>query len=191
LATIAACAHAARRGGGAFDSRLAQRAGDRRTTDVRSCAQLAVEALKTPGMLLPTCHPAARTELAPIRRLRVICGRVCVAAAPPAPATSAAVTPRSSGTRRRPRRVCLIGNSASDGGGYGHGLEKLFIGRPDGEVTAVADSGDPAKRRAVAEQLAAAGSAGRVREYDDYREMLANEAPEVVVIATSVTPGHS
>ena len=57
-------------------------------------------------------------------------------------------------------RVGLIGETG--GGEYGHGLEKLFVGRSDGVVVAIADSG-AAKRAEVAAQI------GDPRQYDDWR----------------------
>ena len=87
----------------------------------------------------------------------------------------------SSGPPPAALRVALIGNSL--GGGYGHGLEKLFVGRCDGVVVAIADP-HPAARQKVAEEI------GGPRQYDDYRLMLREQNPDVVIVATRWTGEH-
>ena len=84
-------------------------------------------------------------------------------------------------TAPQPLRVVLIGET--DGGGYGHGLEKLFVGRSDGVVVAIADS-DKAKRAEVAGQI------GNPTQYDDWRVMVAAEKPDLVVIAERWSERH-
>ena len=78
-------------------------------------------------------------------------------------------------------RVGLIGETG--GGDYGHGLEKMFVGRSDGVVVAIADSG-AAKRAEVAAQI------GNPRQYDDWRVMVAEETPDIVVIAERWSERH-
>ncbi len=81
-----------------------------------------------------------------------------------------------------PLRVGLIGQTG--GGGYGHGLEKLFIGRSDGVVVAIADTGT-AEREAVAAQIG-----NPTKQYDDWHTMIAEEKPELVVIAERWSERH-
>lgn len=78
-------------------------------------------------------------------------------------------------------RVGLVGET--DGGGYGHGLEHLFVNRSDGVVVAIADS-DAITRAVVAAKI------GNPKQYDDWRVMLAEEKPELVVIAERWSERH-
>jgi hypothetical protein len=101
--------------------------------------------------------------------------------------TTAAAPPQQQ--RSRKVRVALIGNSQA--GGFGHGLEKLFVGREDGEVIAVADP-HPTLRQKVVEAISSTSSdCSPPRQYDCYHAMLAAEATiDVVVIATRWTEEH-
>ena len=100
----------------------------------------------------------------------------------PMPLTGAAApTKAAAANSKPPLRVGLIGETG--GGEYGHGLEKMFDDRTDGVVVAIADS-DPAKRSEVAAQI------GEPRQYDDWRVMLAEEKPELVVIAERWSERH-
>ena len=95
----------------------------------------------------------------------------------PAP-TAPAATPAAAAA---PLRVCLIGDS--EAGGYGHGLELLFVGRSDGVVVAMSDP-HPEPRADVAAKI------GDPKQYDDWRQMIATEQPELVVIAVRWSEEH-
>src|SRR6187402_2705 len=67
-----------------------------------------------------------------------------------------------------PLRAVVIGHTGR--GDYGHGLDKVFTGRPGVELVALADP-DEAGRKKTAAAL------GLTKQYADYREMLAKEKP--------------
>ncbi len=74
-----------------------------------------------------------------------------------------------------PFTAVVIG--ATGRGDYGHGMERVFVHRPDVRVTAIADPDQAGLAKALA-------SAGAKKGYADYREMLKQERPEIVVIAS-------
>ncbi len=76
--------------------------------------------------------------------------------------------------RPRKYRAALIGHTGA--GNFGHGHELTFNGRENIEVVAVADP-DAAGR------VKAAAAAKALRSYADFREMLAKEKPDLVVVA--------
>jgi predicted dehydrogenase len=78
-------------------------------------------------------------------------------------------------------RAAIIGHTGH--GDYGHGLDVAFNGLPNVEVIAIADP--DATGRAKAAERSKAG-----RQYSDYREMLAKEKPELVVIAPRWSEEH-
>jgi predicted dehydrogenase len=80
-----------------------------------------------------------------------------------------------------PLRAVVIG--ATGRGDYGHGMERVFVHRPDVRVTAIADPDQAGLAKALA-------SAGAKKGYSDYREMLKEERPEIVVIASRHTDQH-
>ena len=94
------------------------------------------------------------------------------------PTAPAAAAPAAAAA---PLRVCLIGDS--EAGGYGHGLELLFVGRSDGVVVAMSDP-HPEPRADVAAKI------GDPKQYDDWREMIIREKPELVVIAVRWSEEH-
>src|SRR5215204_3545649 len=61
-------------------------------------------------------------------------------------------------------------------GDYGHSVDQIFTDRPDVQLLAVADA--VAEGRAKAQQRSKS-----LREYEDYRQMLAKERPQLVAIA--------
>jgi len=81
----------------------------------------------------------------------------------------------------RPLRAVVIG--ATGRGDYGHGMERLFAHRPDVVVTAIADPSQAGLAKALASAKAGKG-------YADYREMLREERPQIVVIASRHTDQH-
>ena len=76
-------------------------------------------------------------------------------------------------------RAAVIGHTGR--GGFGHGLDVIFNDRADCEVVAAADPVDLAKVAAMVEAA---------RYYDDYREMLAKEKPQLVSIGPRHTDQH-
>ncbi|MGD0089075.1 MAG: Gfo/Idh/MocA family oxidoreductase [Planctomycetota bacterium] len=74
----------------------------------------------------------------------------------------------------RPYRAAIIGHTGK--GNFGHGLDVCFNGREDAVVVAVSDP-DPAGRAKAAQRAKAP------RQYADFREMLAQEKPQLVSIA--------
>src|SRR5687768_15668408 len=80
-----------------------------------------------------------------------------------------------------PMRAVVIGHTGR--GDYGHGLEKIFTGRPGVELVAVADP-DEAGRKKTAEAL------GLTKHYADYREMLAKEKPALVSVGMRHSDQH-
>lgn len=80
---------------------------------------------------------------------------------------------RAQATAKR-YRAAIIGRTG--GGDYGHSYDEIFNGLPNVRVEAVADP-DPAGRQRAAQR------SGAVRQFADYREMLATVKPELVCIA--------
>ncbi|MFB3902783.1 MAG: Gfo/Idh/MocA family protein [Acidobacteriota bacterium] len=78
-------------------------------------------------------------------------------------------------------RACIIG--ATGQGDYGHNLHMVLGLRPDVEVVGLADPNETGRRSHAVEARAA-------RTYADYREMLAREKPDLVVIAPRHTTHH-
>ena len=78
-------------------------------------------------------------------------------------------------------RVAVIGRTGK--GGYGHGLDTVWLNNDRAEVVAVADE-DEKGRAAAAARLKAP------RAYADYREMLAKEKPQVVSVADRFLDAH-
>lgn len=82
---------------------------------------------------------------------------------------------------RAPLKAAIIGHTGR--GNYGHGLELIFADRPGIEVVAVADPDAAGRARAQARAKAH-------RAYADYREMLAQERPQLVSVAPRWTAQH-
>ena len=80
-----------------------------------------------------------------------------------------------------PLRAVVIGVTGR--GDYGHGMERLFAHRADVAVIAIADPNQTGLAKALA-------SAGAKKGYSDYREMLKEERPQIVVIASRHTDQH-
>lgn len=78
-------------------------------------------------------------------------------------------------------KACVIGDSQR--GRYGHSLHLVWALRGDVEVVALADP-DEAGRRKHGEE------AGAARIYQDYREMLEKEKPDLVAVAPRWTTQH-
>lgn len=78
-------------------------------------------------------------------------------------------------------KAAIIGRTG--GGDYGHGYEKVFTGIDNVEVVAVADENEEGGR-------AAAERAGAKRVYQDYRDMLEKETPDLVSIASRQPDCH-
>lgn len=78
-------------------------------------------------------------------------------------------------------RAAIVGHTGR--GDYGHELDRAFEGLSAVQVVAVAD---PVERG----RAAAARRCGALRQYADYREMLAKEQPQLVVVAPRWTEEH-
>ena len=78
-------------------------------------------------------------------------------------------------------RAAIIGHTGR--GDYGHGLDVLFNDLAGVQVVAIADP-------ATAGREAAAKRCGALRQYADYREMLAKEKPQLVSIAPRWSDQH-
>jgi predicted dehydrogenase len=78
-------------------------------------------------------------------------------------------------------RAAIIGHTGR--GDYGHGLDVLFTELAGVQVVAVADP-------VAAGREAAAKRCGALRQYADYREMLAKEKPQLVSIAPRWSDQH-
>ena len=85
------------------------------------------------------------------------------------------------GAEDGPMRAAVIGNTGH--GDYGHGLDVVFNDLPNVQVVAVADP-DERGREAAAKRCHA------LRQYADYREMLAKEKPQFVSIAPRWSDQH-
>lgn len=81
-----------------------------------------------------------------------------------------------------PLRAAVIGHTGR--GDYGHGLERIFVGRPGIELVALADP-DAAGRQRTAKSL------GVTRTYADWRELLARERPQLVSLAMRHADQHA
>jgi len=78
-------------------------------------------------------------------------------------------------------RATIIGHTGR--GDYGHGMDVLFNDLPGVQVVAIADP-VPVGREATAKRC------GALRQYADYREMLAKEKPQLVSIAPRWSDQH-
>jgi predicted dehydrogenase len=96
-------------------------------------------------------------------------------------ALSAATAVHAQEKASPPLRAVVIGHTGR--GDYGHGLEKIFSGRPGVELVALADP-DDAGRQKTAESL------GLTKHYADYREMLAKEKPALVSVGMRHSDQH-
>ena len=79
------------------------------------------------------------------------------------------------------KRIAIIGDT--EHGGYGHGLDRSFVGVEGTETVAVADPDDAGREEAIK-------SSGAAKGYADYRKMLAEEKPDIVVVATHDLGNH-
>lgn len=81
-----------------------------------------------------------------------------------------------------PLKAVVIGHTGR--GDYGHGLDAIFAGRPGISLVGVADP-DPAGRQKAIDRIHAP------RGYADYREMLAQERPQLVSVALRHADQHA
>jgi predicted dehydrogenase len=78
-------------------------------------------------------------------------------------------------------RATVIGDTGH--GDYGHGLDVVFTNRDNIEVLAIADPDEAGRVKAKTRSKA-------LRDYKDYREMLAKEKPQLVSVAMRWTEHH-
>ena len=78
-------------------------------------------------------------------------------------------------------KVAIIGHTGR--GNYGHYVDEAFVGVEGAEIVALADPDDTGRQQAIERTGAAKG-------YADYREMLAEERPDITVIATREIGDH-
>lgn len=78
-------------------------------------------------------------------------------------------------------KVGIVGHTGR--GNYGHGLDMAFVGVKRTQIVALADP-DAAGRLAAVERT------GALRGYADYREMLDQEQPDIVVLASREIGDH-
>jgi predicted dehydrogenase len=78
-------------------------------------------------------------------------------------------------------KAAIIGHTGR--GDYGHSLEVSFTDLPGVEVVAIADPDAAGRAKAMARAKAA-------RQYGDYREMLAQEKPDLVAVAPRWSERH-
>ncbi len=83
--------------------------------------------------------------------------------------------------RGESRTAAIIGHTG--GGDYGHGIERVFAGLPGVAVVAVADPHESGRAKAKT-------ASGALRDYADYREMLARERPALVGIGPRWSGEH-
>jgi predicted dehydrogenase len=79
------------------------------------------------------------------------------------------------------KRIAIIGHTGA--GDYGHSVDQAFVGVAGSEIVALSDPDDQGRVEAVARTGATTG-------YADYREMIASEHPDIVVVATHEMSGH-
>jgi predicted dehydrogenase len=96
-------------------------------------------------------------------------------------ALDALLTSDLCGADTGPWRAAVIGHTGR--GEYGHGLDVIFNDVPNVQVVAVADP-DSSGRAAAAKRCQA------LRQYADYREMLAKEKPRLVSVAPRWSEQH-
>jgi predicted dehydrogenase len=80
-----------------------------------------------------------------------------------------------------PLRAAVIGHTGR--GDYGHGLEKIFTGRPGIQLVALADPDESGRAKTAA-------ALGGVKSYADYRELLAKEKPDLVSVGMRHSDQH-
>jgi predicted dehydrogenase len=97
-----------------------------------------------------------------------------------APAFAQAFAPENA-PRKPPHgkwQAAIIGRTGE--GDYGHGLDIILSGRDDIDVVAIADPDEGGRKKAAERSKAK-------RDYHDYREMLAEEKPQLVCLAARWT----
>lgn len=104
----------------------------------------------------------------PLSRRRLLRGTLATAATAP-------FLPRGLAALDKTWTVGVIGDT--DRGGYGHGLDTVWLGLPETKITGVSDPNAEGRAKAVERLKLAPGAA-----YADYREMLAKTKPALVAV---------
>lgn len=79
------------------------------------------------------------------------------------------------------QRVAIIGHTGR--GNYGHYVDQAFVGVEGATIVALSDPDEAGRREAL-------GRTGARKGYADYRRMLAEERPDITVIATREIGDH-
>jgi len=104
----------------------------------------------------------------PVPRRRLLRGAL-------ATAVTAPFLPRGVAALDQPWTVGVIGDT--DRGGYGHGLDTVWLGLPETKIAGVSDPSSEGRAKAVDRLKLAPGAA-----FADYREMLAKTKPGLVAV---------
>src|SRR5438105_3653764 len=89
--------------------------------------------------------------------------------------------PAAGANERSKLKAAVIGHTGR--GDYGHGLDAIFVNRPNIDLVALADP-DSEGRNKMAAKL------GAPRAYADYRDLLEKERPQLVSIAMRQADQH-
>lgn len=92
-----------------------------------------------------------------------------------ASAVAAAIPPLARAAEGKTWTVGVIGDTAN--GGYGHGLDTVWLGLPETKIVGVSDPSDEGRTKAVDRLKLTPETA-----FADYREMLAKTKPELVAV---------
>ena len=87
----------------------------------------------------------------------------------------------SAADKTKTLRAVVIGHTGR--GDYGHGLEKIFTDRPGVQLVALADADESGRNKTAA-------ALGGIKTYSDYREMLAQEKPDLVSVGMRHSDQH-
>jgi predicted dehydrogenase len=92
-----------------------------------------------------------------------------------ATAATASLSPLARGASEKVWTVGVIGDT--ERGGYGHGLDTVWLGLPEAKITGVSDPNDDGRAKAAERLKLEAGAT-----FSNYREMLARTKPDLVAV---------
>jgi predicted dehydrogenase len=96
-------------------------------------------------------------------------------------AAATALLPSLHGAAAAPHTVGIIGHTGA--GGYGHGLDTMWLSLPECRIVAVADADDTGRAAALGKLKLSTG-------YADYRQMLQEQRPALVAIGPRYVQEH-